>query len=240
MFVFFSTLFIYNLGYYRSILFNDEGQRYHAIWMKRHAVFWIFSMLISLIVIIYLFSSYSLKAQSVIILLSVISLFYIIHDVKLKGVRFSIRSIPYIKTIIVSAIWVWITLLPQLIEHDLVGRKEMWLPIMMEHFFFILPIALMFDIRDVKSDPDFLLTIPRLIGNRNTKIIAAFSLLIGFYFLLEIPLPKLVYWEIGLLYFIMLSSIYYSEYKRGELYYSAWFDGLIGVHSILIIAHFIA
>lgn len=240
LFVFFSTLFIYNLGYYRTILFNDEAQRYHADWMKKHVGYWIFSMLISLIAIIYLFSSYTLNAQIIIVVLSFISILYIIHDVNIYGFRLSIRNIPYIKTIIVSAIWVLITLMPQLIDHNLIEVKEMWVPIMMEHFFFILPITLMFDIRDLNSDPDYLLTIPRLLGSKTTKVIAALSLFTGFYFLLKIELPTLGYWEMLTLYLVMLTTVFYSDSKRGEMYYSAWFDGLIGIHAIIIIAQFIA
>lgn len=239
LFVFFSTLFIYNLGYYRAILFQDSAQRFHAEWMKLHVKYWVFSMLVSLIILLYLFSSFNRAAQYVIIFLSIISVLYIIHDLKFKGWKFSIRNIPYLKTFIVSSIWASITLLPQIFEYDLLYLKDQWSIMLLERFLFIFPIALMFDIRDLDSDPENLKTIAKSIGIRLTKIIAIISLLLGFYFYLKLPFGTGTNLLVGFLYVLMIISVLYSSKKREELYYSAWFDGLIGLHALFIIYQFL-
>lgn len=234
LFVFFSTIFIYNLGYYQAILFKKPPQRYHAEWMVKHIAYWGFSMLISLIVILYLYSSYSFDAQKIIVILSFISFIYIIHTIKLGKWNLSIRNIPYIKTIIVSVVWALITVLPQVIDHELLSLTNSWFPLIIERVLFVLPIALMFDIRDMESDPESFSTIPRLIGIRMTKVIALISLIGAFYFFLQIPVdinPLLLL----PVYILMLFSILYSSPKREELYYSAWFDSLIALHAIVII-----
>ena len=235
LFVFFSTIFIYNLGYYSVILFNDDAQRYHAEWMTKHIKYWVFSMLIAVLGIIYLFSNYSFESQIVILALSVLSILYIIHDIRFFGIKFSIRDIPYFKTFIVSAIWVMITVLPQVIEYDLFKENTLWISLMLERFFFIFSITLMFDIRDIESDPDNFSTIPKSIGIKNTKVIAIISLIIGFYFYQLIPIFTSTSVSMSLLYIAMFASVLYSNKNRDELYYSAWFDGLIGIHALIVI-----
>lgn len=240
LFVFFSTLFIYNLGYYRAILFGDEAQRFHAEWMRKNRSYWIFSLLISLLAIIYLFSSFSYPAQIAIIALSIVSLFYIIHDIRIKGITLSIRNIPYVKTVIVSLIWTLITVLPQLLDTNLLVEDLQWKALIMERFLFILPITLMFDIRDLNSDPENLQTIPRLVGVGKTKIFASVSLIIAYFFLLKLNIPAISQFAMLILYLLMIVSILFSNDKKSEFYYSAWLDGLMAFHAIIIILPFIA
>lgn len=236
--MFFSTLLIYNLGFYRAVLFSDEAQRYHAEWMRKNRSYWVFSMLIALLAVLYLFSSFSHQAQLAIGALSLVSFFYIIHDINIYGFKLSIRNVPYIKTIIVSLIWALITVVPQLLDNNLIGEDIQWKVLLVERFLFILSITLMFDIRDINSDPEYLHTIPRLVGVRITKALAILFLFIGYVFLSKFDIPS--YSKIAMLglYLIMGVTILYSDDKRSEYYYSAWFDGLMGVHAIIIIATF--
>ncbi len=234
LFVFFSTLFIYNLGYYQAILFKKPPQRYHAEWMLKHITYWGFSMLLSLVFILYLFSSYTRETQLIIVLLSFISFIYIIHGIKIGKWKISIRSIPYVKTFIVSLVWAAITVLPQVIENDLLKDSTLWLPLLMGKLLFVLPIALMFDVRDIESDPEEFLTIPRAIGVKATKVLAVLSLFGAFYLFMQLPLSiNPIY--IMSVYFLMLLSIVYSTPQRNELFYSAWFDSLMGIHAIVLI-----
>jgi hypothetical protein len=237
-FVFFSTLFIYNLGYYQAILFKKPAQRFHAEWMIKHIKYWIFSMLLSLIAILYLFSSFSYNAKIVIIVLSLISFFYIIHGVKIGKVNVSVRNIPFLKTIIVSLVWSLITIVPQAIDHEIIETSNSILPLILERFLFVLSITLMFDIRDMQSDPDSLATIPRLIGVNFTKGFALIALGFSFYFLIEIQMITPLFLMI-IVFSLMLLSILFSSTKRQDLFYSAWFDGLMGLHAIFIIYSFI-
>ena len=236
--VFFSTLFIYNLGFYRNILFGDEPQREHASWMRKNRTYWIFSLLSSLIVILYLYYSYSIEAKVFIAILSIISFLYIIHNISIFRIKISIRNIPFLKTIIVSIIWTLITIAPQVIESHLYTSDTPWINLLGWRFFFVLPITLMFDIRDINSDPERLKTIPRTLGSTWTKIIALLSLILALYFFLLMDFSAEIYFSIAIVYLLMIISIFNSDPKRGELYYSGWFDGLMALHSIIIISLF--
>ena len=109
---------------------------------------------------------------------------------------------------------------------------------LMERFFFILPITLMFDVRDMESDPMHLATIPRLIGVKGTKLLAILSLIIAFLFALQIEMYSEYLVEMILLYVMMFVSILASSRSRAEFFYSAWFDGLMGVHALIVILNF--
>ncbi len=239
LFVFFSTLFIYNLGYYKTVLFYEKAQRDQAEWLKKHMTYWVFSILVSLIFVLYLFYSFSIQAQVIISILSIISFIYVIHDFSIANKRFSIRNIPYAKTFIVSSIWAMITTLPQIIDHGLLSDYYSWLPLIAERFLFIFPITLMFDIRDLKSDPDDLHTIPKLIGIKLTKSWAILSLCIGFYFYYKITPSLEGVLMMAILYLLMIVSVLLSSDKRSEFFYSAYFDGMIGLHALIVIYQFI-
>jgi len=239
LFVFFSTLFIYNLGFYKTVLFYEKAQRDQGEWFKNHITYWIFSLLVSLIFILYLFSFFSTEAQGVIFILSIISFIYVIHDFSIANKRFSIRNIPYAKTFIVSSIWALVTTLPQVIDHSLLSDYYSWVPLIIERFLFILPITLMFDIRDLKSDPDDLHTIPKLIGIKLTKSWAILSLCIAFYFYYKITPSLEGVLLMSILYLVMILNVLSSSEKRSELYYSAYFDAMIGVHALIVISQFI-
>jgi hypothetical protein len=236
--VFFSTLFIYNIGYYRSILFGVTAQRSQADWMARHFSYWIFSILISLLALLYIFSSFSVESQFLIGILSIISFIYIIHGITLFSKKISIRNIPYLKTFIVSAVWAMITTLPQIIDHQLFSYYHPWLFLIIERFLFIFPITLMFDIRDMESDPESLQTIPRRIGIKNSKILAVFSLVLGYYFFYNTGMNTEGLILIAFLYVMMILTVIKSSGSRSELFYSAWFDGMMGLHAIFVIAQF--
>lgn len=237
IFVFFSTLFIYNLGYYQAVLFDDLGQREASKWMKENRSYWIFSMLISLIVIAYIFSSYTLIVQLTILILTGISIAYVLHTVNLLGFQFSIRNIPMLKTMIVSAIWSLVTILPQVMDNELY-ENSVYLLLLAERFFFILPITLMFDIRDHKSDPLALKTFPKIIGIFNTKVMAIFSLILAYVFLMQIDIANSIKLSMVIVYLLMLVTIIKSSDQRNELYYSAWFDGLMGIHALLVLSFY--
>jgi hypothetical protein len=238
--VFFSTLFIYNLGYYRTILFNGEPQRGSAEWMKKHSSYWIFSILFSLLAIIYIFSSFSIKSQAIVGILSLFSFLYIIHEIKFTRFTLSIRSIPVFKLVLVSGIWMLVTILPQLVEHDLFESQVAWQTLMAERFLFILPITMIFDVRDMESDPIDLKTLPKLTSVAFTKGLAILSLALAYFFFYNLQFPSLIDIIMLLLYLAMLVTILYSKSSRGELYYSGWFDALMGLHALIIIGYYLA
>jgi 1,4-dihydroxy-2-naphthoate octaprenyltransferase len=135
----------------------------------------------------------------------------------------------------VSAIWALITLIPQVIDLHLFSIDHHWPMLLLERFFFILPITLVFDIRDIQSDPESLLTLPKLIGSKGTKFLAAISLFIGYYFLLHLNLSKEIIISMAVLYMLMFLSILYANEKRDELYFSGYMDALMGVHALVIL-----
>ena len=44
-FLFFTTLLIYNLGYYNAIFSSENSYRQQARWLKKHQIYWALSIL---------------------------------------------------------------------------------------------------------------------------------------------------------------------------------------------------
>jgi hypothetical protein len=235
LFIFSATLLIYNLGYFKAIYSKEQSYREQARWMKARKTYWVFSMLLALSIIFFLVSDFNFKSQLILGFFGFLTTVYIMHDLKLFGKYFSIRSIPYLKVFIVAFTWSAVTILPQLMTSEFYFNDSNWKWLLFERFFFILSITLMFDVRDLQHDPKNLHTIPQSIGITRSKWLSFFFLAIALVGLFHLNLNHYQFIAILMIYFLTLIMIYHSHSDKDDIYYTGWFDGTIGLHAIAII-----
>lgn len=234
-FIFSATLVIYNLGYFNAVFSKDQSFREQARWMKANRVYWVFSILIGLIALIYLVAKFGFLGQLIFGIFGFITFIYILHDVSLFGKHFSIRSIPYIKVFIVALTWSVITILPQFIDQKANLAALNWEWLLFERFFFILSITLMFDVRDLYHDSKKLHTFPQSIGVIKTKWMSVFFLGIASIGLINLDLTSIQLFGVVFVYMLTLFMVYRSKPDKDDIFYTGWFDGVIGLHALVII-----
>jgi len=230
IFVFFSTILIYNLGYYKAVFSTDVPFRSQARWMSDRPYFWRISMVLSLIAVLVLMPQFSLNTIIAYLFFGSISILYVLDDIKVFGLPISVRRIPYLKVFIVALTWSSITIIPQVIDSSFFYDSDNWKFLFIERFLFILAITLMFDIRDVNVDPSYLKTIPMSIGIRNTKLLSMILIFVATIGLLGLDINLWQLIGVFVVYSITLVLVYYSSPDNDDIYYSGLLDGVMGLH----------
>jgi len=174
-FVFFSTLFLYAVHRIVGLVKVKpflEKYRYAIIYrFRNHIKFYAF---LGGVGACYFFFQLSLANQLLLVIPSILSLGYVLPFVKGKK---RLRDFDYIKIFLVAIVWGVITVLMPILERTTTLEMRHLL-ILLERMFFIFAITLPFDIRDLKIDAHIeVKTIPGMIGIKNTKQLARFSLL---------------------------------------------------------------
>ncbi|BDD08527.1 hypothetical protein FUAX_09590 [Fulvitalea axinellae] len=145
-----------------------------------------------------------------------------------------LRSLPLLKIFLIALVWASTgALYPALLTGKL-GQPEIN-QLFWAEFLFIFAITLPFDIRDYYSDRQLqLLTIPGLIGTKNTKYLALVSWL-GFVVLaVSLGISPT---GLALLSFLGVYAIVRSGAGRHALFYTGFIDGLIILFSALLTFH---
>jgi hypothetical protein len=234
--IFLSTLFVYNLDLFRS---NHSalghGHSVRQVWRLRNIKKIRFAN-ISLALLIILLSFFSSKASLFFFIhLAVISVAYYL-SFEIGSAKFSsLRSIPFLKAFIITYVWTASTVLLPALKNgrDLFQDHEV-LMVFAERYLFLFALAIIFDIRDMKSDNENILTIPGAIGSFKTKIIS-FCLLA-----LNIFLIMMHYEDIRILAPLIFSCIltaafiYKADAFSGEYYFLGLLDGAMALQFIAI------
>ena len=234
-FIFCATWLVYNLGYFNAMFSKELSYREQARWMKARMAYWVFSILLALLALLYLFTKFGFSAKVTLVSFGFLTFIYILHDVNLFGKYISIRSIPYLKVFIVATTWSVITILPQLIDSKDYLEDLNWKWLLVERFFFILAITLMFDVRDLNNDPKKLHTIPQIIGIAKSKWLSLIFLVVATIGLLKLNLNTFQFFGVLLVYLLTIIMIYHSQPEKDDIYYTGWFDGVMGLHALAII-----
>jgi 4-hydroxybenzoate polyprenyltransferase len=169
-FIFFGSLSIYNLAFLgRQPLKMETLQK-----NKLKSVICLFSLLCCIVLLFFLPPVIFFLA-----FLSGISGFFYLYELKWKNRTIQIRNIPLLKNILLSTIWSIVTvLIPWAAYHKGFSFSRYEIIIFLRRFFFILAIAIPYDIRDYPEDlKKKLHTLPVAVGETKTKIIALLSLL---------------------------------------------------------------
>lgn len=160
----------------------------------------------------------------------VLAFFYVTPFSDRKGNAIGLRSIPFVKTWLISALWVIVTVAVPLRldeqEHSAaleLGMACMRLPL-------ILSLSIAFDIRDLHNDPPSLRTMPQLFGMRGAKVLAI-ALLFASAALESLFLRGLDYVSampvmfLGYAYALVL--IVRAKPVRDPIYYALLIDGVM-------------
>lgn len=245
LFVFFSTLFLYNLQ--RIVLSNDYLKNPIS---KRHS--WILENKTRLIVlsIIGLCGSFlcilflGTKLFLIMLALGIISSFYFIPGIGL-------RKIPALKALLVSLVWAFAGVIVPSILNDTIGggitlyRYSVFL-LFMERCFFILSLCIVFNIRDIEHDSrSNVRTIPSIYGSK-TGILAAVSGIIITGILSSLLFYQHCYTLSNFLAMLVslaiTSAVIVSGYStnsrsnRSEFHYIFTIDGMILLQAMLVCA----
>ncbi len=183
VFVFFSTLLVYNLNLIEGMkgLKSSAFRSTRHNWIVKHEKFiWAFAVL-SLIVSIAELTA--LKKDTLLFLLvpGVFALGYAV-PIKLPGMKIiRLRELPFVKIFLVAWVWATFTVGLALVEQS--GLAELLQPKNFLLFFsravFIFAITIPFDIRDLTYDSDkHIATIPSRFGIEKSKYISLFLLFI--------------------------------------------------------------
>jgi len=136
-----------------------------------------------------------------------------------------LRSIPLLKIFLISFVWASIgTVLPFLETSDY--HYFQFVIIFLSQFFFIMAIALPYDIRDFYKDyKNNLKTMPGVLGISGTRKLAYVVLSIHFVGLLYINYPyALVYIPVAVVTYFLIKN---SNLSKPNYYYIFFVDGLI-------------
>jgi hypothetical protein len=234
--IFLSTLFVYNLDLFRiNNLSQGKGESERQAWRWRNIkkIKVLNVLLAVLIALLSLFSS--LESFLFFAHLAVISVAYYL-SFKIGSAKFaSLRSIPFLKAFIITYVWTASTVwLPALKNGFMIFHDAEVLKVFAERYLFLFALAIIFDIRDIKSDSKSILTIPGAIGSLGTKLIS-FSLLV-----LNIYLVSRHYQDMSILVPLLLSSlltgllIYKANAFSGEYYFLGVLDGAMALQFIFI------
>jgi len=148
----------------------------------------------------------------------------------------SLRDVPFMKAHLVAVVWAGMVVLLPTFQSNIKLSFEI-LIIFSSIYFFILSLAIIFDIRDIELDEPNKKTMPQLVGIKGASFVAmGFNLLSAG---LLIYLCNELFFTLGI--FSLLASIFcfFANDKREDLYFSFWIDGLIilfsGVISLTIL-----
>jgi 4-hydroxybenzoate polyprenyltransferase len=224
--VFFATLFAYN--YQRlvriNLLFPPLSERQQ--WIKQHQKILRLTTLIAFAACVYLLLT-TFRFSEIWILLPAFAL-VILYATFLITSQKGLRDLPFIKLFIISAVWVYITVVFPILKTQ---PEEFSLWIILEKLCFIMALAIPFDIRDVQYDKHTK-TLPTLIGITSAKMIAL-SLLLTSYALQWMFVNTINPIALAAFYAFTALLILNANIHRKELFFSGLLDGVLVVYLLI-------
>lgn len=233
-FIFFCTLFIYNLQRVLRLQTIENKESIRLIWFERNLKFIYTLIVISLIssLIIYLKWLLNLTTLWLIVCFTLISVFYALKN---KFINRPLREVPYIKIHLIALSWLGVCCIwPLYNETESIDLMENWKLYLSIYLFFI-AITIPFDIRDLPYDSKSQRTIPQIIGVENAKVLAILLLLT--FPLLNIELINSLTSSLITGIIIIYSSVLlrFCSIDKYELYFSGWIDLSIGLLAVFFL-----
>ncbi|CAM1353115.1 hypothetical protein [Tenacibaculum insulae] len=174
-FLFYGTITGYNFVKYAGV-----AKLHHRSLTTHLKIIQIFSLICFLLMCFYA-SKLTLKTLLFFSPFGVLTLLYAIPF--LSGFQKNLRSIGYLKIIVVALVWAASTVFLPVFDVGIHFSAELYL-IAIQRFLLVVVLILPFDIRDVKYDAISLQTIPKKIGVKQTKklgyVLLLFCLFIEF------------------------------------------------------------
>jgi 4-hydroxybenzoate polyprenyltransferase len=230
--IFFSTLLEYT--FHRLIRISEKKpeetpERY--AWSVQNKRLLAVTAILAALASAWFFYCVQPEVKILVCFLALLTLLYSLSDLHFGGHSLSLKRIPFLKTLMIALIWTGVTVLvPFAAVGKEMGTEETAL-LFTSRFFFILALAIPFDIRDRHSD---ILTgirsIPAVTGETTALRLANFS--IGAFGMLSGGL--LLLWQsinqVPALLLTTLASVYLINNRRLQkhpLYYELMLDGLL-------------
>ncbi|MBE7634791.1 hypothetical protein F7642_10685 [Tenacibaculum finnmarkense genomovar ulcerans] len=212
-FIFYATITGYNFVKYAGV-----AKLYHKSLTRHLKIIQIFSLFCFLMMCFYL-TKLSLKT---VLFFSPFGLLTLLYAVPFfSGFKKNLRSIGYLKIIIVALVWAGITVFLPFFDTRASFSGSLYL-IGLQRFLFVVVLILPFDIRDVKYDAISLQTIPKKIGVQQTKKVG-YVLLILCLFLEFIITSNTNFKQVFLVVFTLLLVLLMRCSEKQSTYYSSFF-----------------
>ena len=237
LFVFLATLFTYNLSSVYSFIRRPHQQKYKSgrAWWQRNKKILAVIGAVSIAAASGVYLYFDLKVNLWVILhLAVISVGYTVPVVyKSKRVR-PLRNIPLLKVFLIAYVWAVVTALFPLLDAGIETLGQEALFLVLRRFLFILALALLFDIRDYAYDRSKnTLTIPGLIGVRNTKLLSL-TLLVLYVGLAMVSESGEVQRALVASAIIAAGVVVFSDEHKPRIYYALLADGAMLLHAGMV------
>jgi hypothetical protein len=233
-FTFFSTLVFYDfpsLFFAKEAFSTDESERHKWINENKKTLgLFLILGVIGTSITIFLFP---LKFILSFIPIAIIAFAYFFPQTHL-------RSIAGLKGGVITFVWTAVTCIYPMLLHSFPESDHKYFfygyngLLMAQRFFFILPLCITFNVRDMEADKSAgIRTVPLAYGIQATKIICLLSLFL-FTAFLRFPFGKI---EIALLVSAIVTAIFIlgTSKSRSEYFYSFWIDGMILLQAGLIV-----
>ncbi|MGB1042241.1 MAG: hypothetical protein ACPGU6_02520 [Tenacibaculum sp.] len=153
--------------------------------------------------------------------LGVLTLLYAVPF--LSGFQKNLRSVSFIKIIVVALIWSIATVLIPLLDVGVKINANVLL-LVLQRFLLVFVLILPFDIRDVKQDAASLQTIPKKIGVKNTKKLGVLFLLLSL--MLEYVIGFTFLKVFFIVVVLILILLWNASEKQQKYYSSFWVEAL--------------
>ena len=224
IFIFFATILTYN--FQRIIIIQNGIDNKKRSWIKKNKKTIYFTAISSLAITFSLFLNFKLPTQIAIVVCGIISFLYPLY----------LRSVPYLKIFIISIIWTFASTTLLVIENDLYIDQNIYY-LHISRFCFVFAITIPFDIRDITIDLINIKTIPIRFGEKISRYIGVFFILINQLIMFKLYLLDFISYSIlcstVFLSFFTIILIMQSSSKRKDIYFS------FGVESASILMYII-
>ena len=204
----------------RGYMINNENvHSERSLWLLKHKKLLTYSIVASLISVMFLCNNLSWTSIGIMIGAEIISTLYYLQP-------FNLRRHGYIKPFLISSVWVISCSLVPLIENQLVTKLSIWF--VASQFCFISVLCLLFDIKDGESD--YLAGVNTYVNKFGVNI----AKLICFAFVAVSVICFLqftndIYFIVFAVIFnlLVIATITLTNENRDSLYFYLWIDGLL-------------
>lgn len=224
-FLFFSTLFIYN---FFRILGDDKSNKQWYVKNYNYTKVVSFLSFIASCVSFYFFDK---QHVLLVALAGLLTFLYVSPFTFHSSKTFNLRRLWFLKSIIVSLVWVLLTVVLPLLENN-ASTSDLSL-YSLEKFFFILGITIPYDIKDMLEDKSSgIKTVAMKFGINKTKWISNFFLLIGI--ILTLVIDENFFKSVLFVYLVAMYLNYQLDEKKDELWYTFFVDGTIILYFLVV------
>ena len=242
---FFGTLTIYLLSRENSLRRVEKPESTKRLaWMRTSRSWVLILVLIGAIGFLISYSQLSFYLQAAYIPVGLLALAYALPVIPTSDGVKRLRDIGWLKIILISGVWAYVTLLLPLWEFiEGIMTWEIWY-MFIARFVFIFAITIPFDIKDMQLDArNKTFTFPILFGEKTSTRIAAFALgILVFAELIfsrnEMLYPSSIGLGLAISYLVALWLVSKGVNERGELYYYLVLDGLIVLMPLMVFGSF--